>query len=102
VPERKSLALSSNTVTVLLKVNSFHVGYDPTPQGLHHAAYLYKVGAGFGFITLICGWIMTILVVLQSTGVTVPLPMTTVDLVKKIRSRKTKTVNAEQDAADRV
>ena len=81
---------------------SLHIGYDPTPEGLHHAAYLFKVGAGFGFLTVILGWSISILVALQAASVPVLLPKLSTDLLTNLLPRRSKPIVAEQDPASRV
>ena len=53
----------------------FQVGYDPTPEGLAHAAYLFKIAGGFGLAVLILGWYLAIITACASTGVPCPLPV---------------------------
>ena len=36
---------------------------------------LLKIGGGFGFIGLVCGWYVTIIVACETTGVPCPLPI---------------------------
>ncbi|KAK5677124.1 hypothetical protein LTS10_010313 [Elasticomyces elasticus] len=57
----------------LLCAGDLHIGYDPTPQGLDHAAYLFEVGAGFGFVTAICGWFMAIVAACEAGGIPRPI-----------------------------
>ncbi|KAK5706086.1 hypothetical protein LTR97_001072 [Elasticomyces elasticus] len=52
---------------------SLHIGYDPTPQGLDHAAYLFEVGAGFGFVTVICGWFMAVVAACEAGRIPCPI-----------------------------
>ncbi|KAK5723762.1 hypothetical protein LTR15_005462 [Elasticomyces elasticus] len=57
----------------LLCAGDLHIGYDPTPQGLDHAAYLFEVGAGFGFVTVICGWFMAVVAACEAGGIPCPI-----------------------------
>jgi hypothetical protein len=34
----------------------YQLEYDPTPEGLAHAIYYFKIAGGFGFVTMIMGW----------------------------------------------
>lgn len=56
-------------------VSSFYIGYNPTEAGVAHAAYLIKIGAGFGFISSLCGWYLAIITVCASVGLPCPLPI---------------------------
>ncbi|KAK3620954.1 hypothetical protein LTR56_023090 [Elasticomyces elasticus] len=57
----------------LLCAGDLHIGYDPTPQGLDHAAYLFEVGAGLGFVTVICGWFMAVVAACEAGGIPCPI-----------------------------
>ncbi|KAJ9621877.1 hypothetical protein H2203_006757 [Taxawa tesnikishii (nom. ined.)] len=54
---------------------NFVAGHNPTIEGLEQAAYLAKVGAGFGFATCLCGWYLAIITGCAATGVPCPLPI---------------------------
>lgn len=66
----------------LFAAGQFHVGYDPTPEGLAHAAYLFKVAGGFGIVILLMGWYLAIITACAATGVPCPLPV--FDLSSKV------------------
>ncbi|KAJ9660516.1 hypothetical protein H2198_002452 [Neophaeococcomyces mojaviensis] len=53
----------------------FAIGHNPTPEGLEHAAYLFKIAGGFGFVAVVMGWYLAIITVCASTGVPCPLPI---------------------------
>jgi len=65
-----------------LAAANYQVGYNPTPEGLEYAAYLLKIGGGFGFVTLIMGWYLAIITACAATGVPCPLPV--FDLSQKV------------------
>lgn len=34
----------------------YQLGYNPTAAGVEHAYYYFKIGGGFGFVTMCAGW----------------------------------------------
>ncbi|KAK5133513.1 hypothetical protein LTR08_007650 [Meristemomyces frigidus] len=59
----------------LLAASDFYIGYNPTAEGMAHAAYLLKIGGCFGFVAMLCAWYLCIISVCASTGVPCPLPI---------------------------
>lgn len=53
----------------------FEIGYNPTPEGIAYATYLFKIAGGFGIVTALMGWYLAIITVCASTGVPCPLPV---------------------------
>jgi len=60
----------------------YQLGYNPTTDGLNHAAYYFKIAGGFGFIALVMGWYLAIITACAATGVPCPLPI--FDLSQKV------------------
>jgi succinate-acetate transporter protein len=60
----------------------YQLGYNPTPAGVEHAYYYFKIAGGFGFIALVMGWYLAIIAACASTGVPCPLPV--FDLSSKV------------------
>jgi len=59
----------------LLAAGNWYIGYNPTPEGIAHAFYLFQIAGGFGFVTALCGWYLAIVTSCASTGVPCPLPI---------------------------
>lgn len=34
----------------------YSLGYNPTVAGVEHAAHMFKIAGGFGFVTILMGW----------------------------------------------
>ncbi|KAK4540377.1 hypothetical protein LTR36_009234 [Oleoguttula mirabilis] len=68
-----------------LAAGDFQIGYNPTVEGTAHAFYLIKIGGGFAFVSMVCGWYLAIITVCASTGVPCPLPI--FDLSTKIGAK---------------
>ncbi|KAF2718514.1 hypothetical protein K431DRAFT_230627 [Polychaeton citri CBS 116435] len=60
----------------------FYTPTATTPGDLAHAMYLLKIGGGFGFIGVVCGWYLTIVTVCEAVGLPCPLPI--FDLSSKV------------------
>lgn len=53
----------------------FALGRNHTEEGLAHAAHLFQIAGGFGFVAMCMGWYLAIITVCASTGVPCPLPI---------------------------
>ncbi|KAJ9630784.1 hypothetical protein H2203_001309 [Taxawa tesnikishii (nom. ined.)] len=64
----------------------FSVAHATTEADVEHIAYLLKIGGGFGFIGLVCGWYLAILTACEAVGIPCPLPV--LDLSSKVFPKK--------------
>lgn len=53
----------------------FAVPHATTAADVSHISFLLKCAGGFGFIGLVCGWYLTIIVACEATGIPCPLPV---------------------------
>jgi len=80
----------------LFATAQWHIASHPTLAGVEHALYLFKIAAGFGFVSVLCGWYLALLQVCASVGIPLPLPIG--DLSTKLFVN-TKAARAEAAAA---
>jgi len=66
----------------LFAAAQWHIAHHPTAAGVAHGLYLFKIGAGFGLVSCICGWYLAIIQVCASVGIPCPLPV--MDLSQKL------------------
>ena len=60
---------------LVLAAADFSVPSATTPADLLHIEKLLKIGGGFGLISCICGWYLTLLTVCEAVGIPNPLPV---------------------------
>ncbi|EHK99333.1 hypothetical protein GLAREA_08668 [Glarea lozoyensis ATCC 20868] len=58
-----------------LAAGYYQLGFNPTAAGASHAFYYFKIAGGFGFVAMIMGWYLAIVLSCASTGVPCPLPV---------------------------
>ena len=76
----------------------FRVATAKTVEDQEFILKLLKIGGGFGFIGLVCGWYLTFVVACESTGVYCPLPV--FDLSHYIPDAKTKGKGKREEKAE--
>jgi succinate-acetate transporter protein len=76
----------------------YQLGFNPTPAGLAHAYYYFKIAGGFGFVAMIMGWYLTLITACAATGVPCPLPI--FDLSAKVFAHNSDALKGEHAGAD--
>jgi succinate-acetate transporter protein len=66
----------------------FSVPHAKTEADIEHINMLLRIGGGFGFIGLVCGWYLAILTACEAVGIPCPLPV--LDLSSKVFPAKDK------------
>ena len=94
------LLLSFIALFAFLAASNFYLGWNPDTHGVQQSAYLAKVGGGFGFIAVLCGWYLAIIAVCASTGVPCPLPTFDFSHAFEKKKRESREVAAD-DASTR-
>jgi len=59
----------------LFAAGQWWIAGHPTAAGVAYGLYLFKVGAGFGLVAVLCGWYLAIIQVCASVGIPCPLPV---------------------------